>query len=348
MDSFLHNIMRKTAGSIRKTFSSIAALLKSWFNRKEFFTLMVIPHTSIKSVRSVKFPKWIVSTFVIINIAMFTVVCVFGFSYYTLNMNLQSKKAEYESLQAMKEHDEKQLNEYKANETEIKEKIQILKQLEVKLRDIIETKGGKPQTKAGETPKLASRGMGGGMLAEVLPDTEEDRVEEVPQFESLDEMYETVDEMVEQVDTEIKELDDAIKKAEDKIKAMRAKPMVLPTYGHITSGYGYRRNPFGRGSEFHTGIDIANSYRTPIKASGDGVVTLAGRDGGYGLLVKINHGNGYESLYGHNSKLAVKVGQRVTRGQTIAYMGSTGRSTGTHCHFEVRLYGKPVNPYSVK
>jgi murein DD-endopeptidase MepM/ murein hydrolase activator NlpD len=161
-------------------------------------------------------------------------------------------------------------------------------------------------------------------------------------------MYSTVDELVQEVDINIEELNDAIVKAEKAEKVQRSKPLVLPTYGRITSGFGYRRNPFGRGYEFHTGIDIANSKGTPIKASGDGIVTNAGWESGYGYLVKINHQNGYESLYGHNSKILVRVGQEVERGQVIAYMGSTGRSTGNHSHFEVRLNGKAINPYDVK
>lgn len=354
MDPFSYDRRNDSGIPVKKPDSLLKYLLKSWFNRKEFFTFMVIPHTSVKSVKSVRFPKWIISSFVVVNIIMFSIVCVFGVSYYTLNKNLENKKAEYESLQVLKEHDEQQLDEYKANEKEIVEKIRILKNLEVKLRDIIETKKvEEPQAKASGTPsgsiKLASRGMGGSLLPE-LPsiDGVDEPVDEVIEFSTFDEMYETVDELVEQVDAEIQELDEVIKEAEAKLKAMMAKPLVLPTYGKITSPYGYRKNPFGRGYEFHPAIDIANSRGTPIKASGDGVVTISGWEGGYGYLVKINHQNGYESLYGHNSKLAVKVGQRVKRGDVIAYMGSTGRSTGNHCHFEVRLYGKAINPRDVK
>jgi len=336
------------ADFMKSSVSVAMSLIKSFFNRKEFFTIMIIPHAPVKNVKSVKFSKWVVSSFVVLNIIMFTVVCIFGFSYYSLNMKFESKKAEYESLQAMKEHDEKQLQEYKANEQEIKEKIHILKDLEGKLREIIESKGEKPQSSSSTYPKLSSRGGGtsypydGGSYSVELTD------EQIDALDDFEEIYFTVDQMVEQVNLRIEELNVAIEKAEQQMKAMRAKPSALPTYGKITSGFGYRKNPFGRGYEFHTGIDIANKYRTPIVASGDGVVTVAGRDGGYGLLVKINHRNGYESLYGHNSKIVVKVGQEVKRGDLIAYMGSTGRSTGTHCHFEVRLNGKAINPYNVK
>ena len=115
-----------------------------------------------------------------------------------------------------------------------------------------------------------------------------------------------------------------------------------PTSGTITSQYGYR-NIFG-GSSFHGGIDIANSYGTDIVAADGGVVVYAGWMSGYGYLVQIDHQNGYVTYYGHNSKLLVSVGDKVFKGQHIAEMGSTGRSTGSHCHFEVRLNGERQNP----
>ena len=115
-----------------------------------------------------------------------------------------------------------------------------------------------------------------------------------------------------------------------------------PTSGTITSRYGYR-NIFG-GSSFHSGIDIANSYGTDIVAADGGEVIYAGWMSGYGYLVQIDHQNGYVTYYGHNSKLLVSVGDKVYKGQHIAEMGSTGRSTGNHCHFEVRKNGERQNP----
>ncbi|MHA6262158.1 DUF5930 domain-containing protein [Arenibacterium sp. CAU 1754] len=111
-----------------------------------------------------------------------------------------------------------------------------------------------------------------------------------------------------------------------------------------TSGFGYRRDPKTGGRRMHNGSDFAGAHGTNIHATADGVVIHAGWQSGFGKLVKIRHDFGIETLYAHNSRLNVKVGQRVSRGDHIADMGSTGRSTGTHLHYEVRVNGTPVNP----
>jgi murein DD-endopeptidase MepM/ murein hydrolase activator NlpD len=113
----------------------------------------------------------------------------------------------------------------------------------------------------------------------------------------------------------------------------------------FTSGYGTRTDPFRGGAARHQGIDLAAAYGTPIYATADGLVTDAGyNNGGYGNLVKIDHGRGIETRYGHMSAILVRSGQRVVRGQQIGRMGSTGRSTGNHLHYEVRIDGRAVNP----
>ena len=117
-----------------------------------------------------------------------------------------------------------------------------------------------------------------------------------------------------------------------------------PTTGRISSRFGGRRSPGGIGSTNHKGIDIAVPRGTPIYAADGGTVTYAGWMGGYGYLVQIDHGNGYVTRYGHNSSLTVSVGQKVYKGQQIARAGSTGNSTGNHCHFEIRYNGVAKNP----
>ncbi|HZC38683.1 MAG TPA: M23 family metallopeptidase, partial [Sphingomicrobium sp.] len=111
------------------------------------------------------------------------------------------------------------------------------------------------------------------------------------------------------------------------------------------SGFGERVDPFGHGLGFHPGIDLAGTYGTPIYATADGTVQRAGwNSGGYGNLVEIDHGRGITTRYGHMSAILVSAGQHVTRGEQIGRMGSTGHSTGTHLHYEVRIDGRAVNP----
>jgi murein DD-endopeptidase MepM/ murein hydrolase activator NlpD len=112
----------------------------------------------------------------------------------------------------------------------------------------------------------------------------------------------------------------------------------------FTSGFGVRSDPFRGGAAMHAGVDIRGPFGTPIYATADGVVGRAGWANGYGNLVELNHGRGIETRYGHLSAILVQPGQFVKRGQQIARMGSTGRSTGNHLHYEVRLDGTAVNP----
>lgn len=123
-------------------------------------------------------------------------------------------------------------------------------------------------------------------------------------------------------------------------------PFAQPVAASVrrTSGFGYRRDPISGGTRLHAGMDWAGAYGTPIHATADGVVTHAGWLSGYGRLVKIEHAFGIETRFAHLSGITVKVGQRVSRGDLIGGMGNSGRSTGTHLHYEVRVNGDPVNP----
>lgn len=120
-------------------------------------------------------------------------------------------------------------------------------------------------------------------------------------------------------------------------------PNIWPVAGPISSYYGYRTSPGGIGSTFHEGVDIAGDYGTPISATAAGTVTKAGWVGGYGYLVEVRHADGIVTRYGHNSAVLVYEGQHVDQGSMIALMGSTGNSTGPHCHYEVRIHGEAVD-----
>jgi murein DD-endopeptidase MepM/ murein hydrolase activator NlpD len=137
------------------------------------------------------------------------------------------------------------------------------------------------------------------------------------------------------------------KKLDQLQDGMIAVPSDKPVQANVTftSGFGVRSDPFHAGAAMHPGIDLSGVMGTPIYATADGTVLRAGwNSGGYGNLVEIDHGRGIATRYGHMSAILVSAGQHVTRGQQIGRMGSTGRSTGTHLHYEVRIDGRPVNP----
>lgn len=131
------------------------------------------------------------------------------------------------------------------------------------------------------------------------------------------------------------------------LHAVAFTPMGYPRISSLTSVFGYRSDPFDPGhAEFHPGIDFRGNKGDDARCTANGRVESAGWYGGYGNCVRIAHSNGLETLYGHLSKITVKVGQEVTAGQKVGEVGSTGHSTGTHLHYEVRKNGKPVNPVS--
>ena len=119
---------------------------------------------------------------------------------------------------------------------------------------------------------------------------------------------------------------------------------VKPTSGRLTSGFGYRIHPILKKRRMHKGIDIVSGYGSNVKAAMGGVVTYSGQMGSYGNLVVIDHQNGFETRYAHNSRLKVKKGEKVRQGQTIALVGNTGRSNGTHLHFEIWKNGEAIDP----
>lgn len=139
----------------------------------------------------------------------------------------------------------------------------------------------------------------------------------------------------------------------DRRQSQRSWPSGSPLYGsstaNITSRYGYRNsvagsNTGGNAKSFHRGLDLADAYGSAVLAMGSGIVSYSGRNGRYGNLVEIDHGNGFVTRYGHNSENLVAVGAMVTRGQMIARVGSTGRSTGPHVHIELLSHGKQIDP----
>jgi len=161
--------------------------------------------------------------------------------------------------------------------------------------------------------------------------------------------------LIKEMHRQIKRLEDAsqsqantfaqlIKKLEEQKNMLAHTPAIRPVQGLVTSAFAYRRSPFTGKREFHKGMDIANRHGTPIVATADGIVAFAGDDGAFGTSIVIDHGYGLHTRYAHLDKHVKNKGELAHRGETIGYMGNTGRSTGPHVHYEVHLNGVPINP----
>lgn len=237
---------------------------------------------------------------------------------------------------------QKELAEYKQNKAEQEETIRQLRamaeknqkqlaalsKLEDQVRNHMAKNGAKLPPKS-EAPATAAQG---GPLEGKAPS----------QMKLVMEQERSIQSMASATQTNLKNLLNVIEFENEKKEAL---PSVWPTSDtYVTSSFGGRRNPFGGGRDWHPGIDIAGSYGNPVYASGNGVVSMAQWYYGYGKYIKISHGYGYETAYGHLSSIEVQPGQRVKKGQLIGRVGSTGYSTGPHLHFEVMLNGEQVNP----
>ncbi|MDB4409400.1 M23 family metallopeptidase [Gammaproteobacteria bacterium] len=155
--------------------------------------------------------------------------------------------------------------------------------------------------------------------------------------------------MMDALDSEMQDREQKLSVLESLLMSRSLHERVMPSGkpvadGWLSSRYGKRNDPFTGKQDFHKGLDFAGKKGSEVVAVGDGVVSWAGKRSGYGNLIEVNHGNGYSTRYGHNQKHLVKVGEKVIKGQQIALMGSTGRSTGPHVHFEMLHDGKTINP----
>ena len=171
----------------------------------------------------------------------------------------------------------------------------------------------------------------------------------LPEAKIISNTLSTLESLEKRTYVQSKSYDELAKLIKNKETMLASIPAIQPVSNkdlkRIASGFGYRIDPVYKTPRMHAGLDFSAETGTPVYATGDGTVEIAGSQGdGYGNKVVINHGYGYETLYGHNSKVLVHTGEKVKRGQTIALVGSTGKSTGPHCHYEVWKNGTKINP----
>jgi murein DD-endopeptidase MepM/ murein hydrolase activator NlpD len=184
---------------------------------------------------------------------------------------------------------------------------------------------------------VKSRAMGGGSSAPAAPVLES-------AFSSPDNALGVVREVLGVIEERLASVRSGVERRQ---ALASATPSIWPVTGWLSSGFGNRTDPFTGGADFHPGLDISANYGRAVQATADGVVTSAAHGGNYGNLVVIDHGFGIVTRYGHLSRYAVMTGQRVYRGEVIGYVGSTGRSTSAHLHYEILVNGKLANPLSL-
>ena len=233
----------------------------------------------------------------------------------------------------------------------LENKAKTVEKISGQLQELVRTNGG-------TVPENTGMGTGGIGGASTVPDiaktagnkTEDD--EKIAVSETPGELLKEMRRLDERLDKQIRLvvalhsefMNQAYGAVSSVVNPTAETPNIWPVAGPISSYYGYRTSPGGIGSTFHDGVDIAGDYGTPISATAAGTVTQAGWVGGYGYLVEVKHADGIVTRYGHNSAVLVYEGQHVDQGSMIALMGSTGNSTGPHCHYEVRIHGEAVDP----
>lgn len=288
---------------------------------------MIIPHA--EKVKRITISRWIPKA-IIISITAVVIAIFISFNNMSLTNSILQQKYDNKVLEisSLEKENKDKTDELKKLKTQNMELYGITNEVENKLAEI-----DKLQRQLEKMAGIKSPSRGGSIGRDIRPEELEPKIE----MEVLKETLEDKE----------KELAIFIQDLEERFEYLERVPDLWPAAGRLTSGFGNRRNPFGRGIRFHQGIDIANSSGTNIKAAAKGIVTFAGNKAGYGKVIIIDHGNEYNSLYGHNRKLLVDVGDEVEKGQVIAKMGSTGRSTGPHLHFEVHKNGNPINPLDI-
>lgn len=290
---------------------------------KRFYTVLILPDATSPA------RKFHISTPIVSAISSVVAVSVLAFAFFLYQyVNLNVRMLELKQLR--QEAGDREFLATKVSQLEAE--LSRLRDLDRKLRVVAGLDPGNDQAKLAQGgAEMLSRSAlldavrkGTGRLAEWVNRDLEALGQEITSRE--------------QSFRELKSL------LEEKRSVLASTPTIWPVKGLVTGGYGYRRSPFTGQREMHEGVDIAAPHGTPILATADGVVSFSGGLSAFGNVVFINHGHGFTTFYAHNSSNRVKEGQRVRRGEVVAYVGTSGRSTGPHVHYEVQVNGTTVNP----
>ncbi|MGB4507776.1 MAG: M23 family metallopeptidase [Syntrophomonadaceae bacterium] len=291
-------------------------------NGSSRLTMIIIPQSQEKTIRfsvsktTLRVAALLVLLFVVVSAG---IAALYG-----------TKQADYNKLEAIKEDSLRKDQTIELLDQQIKAIEQQQERLLSKQADIKKMMG--VQEDVPVTTESSGGGKGGSGPTRDALVTGEDS-------------YLMAQQIKNQLDLQEKELDELLAKVNNDKAYFRSLPNQWPTSGEISSYYGWRKSPFGGRSEsFHDGIDIANDSGTKVCAAADGQVVFAGWQPVYGRTILIEHGHGFTTKYAHNSALLVEEGDRVKKGQVIARMGTTGRSTGPHLHFSIMKWDQTLDP----
>jgi murein DD-endopeptidase MepM/ murein hydrolase activator NlpD len=291
------------------------------------YTFMVVPGRT-GQIRRFSLPgRWIRTAAGIA--AGFSLLCIAGSVDY---VRMRVRTAELEALREETSEQREQIRTYSERMQQLAEGLARIGEFDRKLRVIANLEPGTGSPLAG-IGGIEGDDLSGGFAG-------------LTRARRHERMVGSLDRLEEATSQEEASLEALIRHLEGQSARLAATPSIAPTKGWVTSKFGYRTSPFTGHREFHQGLDVAGRQDTPIVASGDGRVRLSGTHGGLGNAVVLQHGYGVETVYGHLAQTLVKAGDRVKRGDRIGLMGSTGRSTGPHLHYQVNVNGVAVNPSS--
>lgn len=315
-----------------------------------FFTVLVIPEKTSR-VRRILVPNWVVKgSFVgVIFAGALTAMMLLDY-WYVMNQIGENKDLKIQNRRLTQ-----QIQIYKNRMETLENTMERVERFSTRLRVITNIGDSETllQSLNGPLPEASTNiggtsgdetftGVGGPLLSDI-PDQDPEKKYLLQEQAKIDESFNELHHQSLLVEQNLQDLYELLL---DQKAFLAALPTRKPAFGYYTSGFGVRKSPFGGNIKMHEGLDIANHPGTPIRAPANGFVVFAGRKPGYGRTVIVDHGYGLETWYGHAAKILVKVGDKIARGNQIALMGTTGRSTAPHVHYEVRVHGIPVDPLS--
>ena len=294
----------------------------------DFYNILIFSKKAA-AIRRYRLPRPLAKLILFFIPIFFILLGYFSFDYVIM----RQKALELSRLRGETQLQRSQIHFFSEKIGELEKKIGGMREFDRRLRILANLEGSEESTRR-------FFGVGGPSHEDIRETLLLQRNEE----ELMRQMRQDLERLDEEATAEGNSLKELESLLQNKRVQLTHTPSIWPTRGWFTSGFGYRISPFTGLRQMHEGIDISNRIGTPIMAPADGLVTNIGREWGFGKILVISHGFGFITRYGHLSRINVKIGQKVKRGQKIAEMGSTGRSTGPHLHYEVRVNGVPVNP----